>query len=286
MSSISTSTQSVEMLALGCFDGLHLGHRELLRQLNPANSALLVIDKFQNDRLTPKECLQTLCEFELIFVDFERIKDLSGGEFLANLRQKFVNLHTLVVGEDFRFGKNRAWGAADIEKISDYEAIIVKDYEFKGISVHSKKIKECLQNADLECANALLGRAYAVCGTLIKGQGLGGKKLVPTLNLDTKNYFLPKNGVWACLCEVQNQLFKGVCFLGLRSTDGKFSVEAHILDENFAAKNAQNLEKNEKIRLIFKKFLRQNQKFEDLTLLKNQILKDCENARKCLREAL
>ncbi len=274
------------MLALGCFDGLHLGHRELLRRLNSANSALLIIDKFQNDRLTPKECLQTLCEFELIFVDFECIKDLSGGEFLANLRQKFTNLHTLVVGEDFRFGKNRAWAAADIEKISDFKAIIVKDYEFKGISVHSKKIKECLQNADLECANSLLGRAYAVCGTLIKGQGLGGKKLVPTLNLDTKNYFLPKNGVWACLCEVQNQLFKGVCFLGTRSTDGKFSVEVHILDENFAAKNAQNLDKNAKIKLIFKEFLRVNQKFEDLTLLKNQILKDCDNARKCLWEAL
>ena len=283
MSSIFTFTQkqSIEILALGCFDGLHLGHKELLKHLKPHNSALLVIDKFQNDRLVPKEKMSELCEFKLIFVDFKSIKEFSARDFLELLQSEFVNLNTVVVGEDFRFGKDRMGEALDIEKMSDLKAIIVPDFEFKGFSVHSKKIKEFLRSGDIGFANTLLGRDYAVEGTVISGQGLGSKELVPTLNLDSKNYFLPKNGVWASLCELGGQIFKSVSFIGLRSTDGKFSVESHILDENFAN---LKLNKNEKITLIFKEFLRENKHFDDLNSLKTQIQKDCQNALKILKE--
>lgn len=277
MSSFFTYTkkQSIEILAVGCFDAFHLGHKELLKHLKVQNSALLVIDKVQKDRLVPKEKMSELCEFDLIYVDFEDIKEWSAGEFLARLKAEFPHLQTLVVGEDFRFGKARSAGANDIEKLSDFKAIIIADFEFKGISVHSKIIKDFLLNGECERANALLGRDYAVEGELIHGQGIGAKELVPTLNLDTKNYFLPKNGVWATLCEIRQQIFKSVSFIGLRSTDGKFSVESHILDKNFAN---LHLGENEKITLIFKAFLRENQKFEGLAPLKAQIVKDCQNA--------
>ena len=86
--------------------------------------------------------------------------------------------------------------------------------------------------------------------------------------------------MWASLCELRGQIFKSVSFIGLRSTDGKFSVESHILDEKFDLK----LKKNEKITLIFKKFLRENRHFDDLTLLKKQIQKDCQNTQKCLKD--
>lgn len=268
------------MLAVGCFDGFHLGHKQLLKHLKRENSALLVIDKFQNDRLVPKEKMKELCEFDLIFVDFKEIKNLSAKAFLAHLQAEFTELKTLVVGEDFRFGKQRGAGAKDIEKLSSLRAIIIADFEFKGISVHSKFIKECLLRGECELASELLGRDYAVCGLLESGQGIGAKELVATLNLNTKNYFLPKSGVWASLCEIGGQIFKSVSFIGLRSTDGKFSVESHILDEKFDLK----LKKNEKITLIFKKFLRENRHFDDLNLLKAQIQKDCQNAQKCLKD--
>ena len=282
MSSFFTYTkkQSIEMLAVGCFDGFHLGHKQLLRHLKRENSALLVIDKFQNGRLVPKEKMKELCEFDLIFVDFKEIKNLSAEAFLAHLQAEFTQLKTLVVGDDFRFGKERGAGARDIEKLSSLRAIIVADFEFKGISVHSKFIKECLLRGECELASELLGRDYAVCGLLESGQGIGAKELVATLNLNTKNYFLPKSGVWASLCEIGGQIFKSVSFIGLRSTDGKFSVESHILDEKFDLK----LKENEKITLIFKKFLRENRHFDDLTLLKKQIQKDCQNAQKCLKD--
>lgn len=282
MSSFFTYTkkQSIEMLAVGCFDGFHLGHKQLLKHLKRENSALLVIDKFQNDRLVPKEKMKELCEFDLIFVDFKEIKNLSAKTFLAHLQAEFTQLKTLVVGEDFRFGKQRRAGARDIEKLSSLRAIIIADFEFKGISVHSKFIKECLLRGKCELASELLGRDYAVCGLLESGQGIGAKELVATLNLNTKNYFLPKSGVWASLCEIGGQIFKSVSFIGLRSTDGKFSVESHILDEKFDLK----LKENEKITLIFKKFLRENRHFDDLTLLKKQIQKDCQNAQKYLKD--
>ena len=112
MSSFFTYTkkQSIEMLAVGCFDGFHLGHKQLLKHLKRENSALLVIDKFQNDRLVPKEKMKELCEFDLIFVDFKEIKNLSAKTFLAHLQAEFTQLKTLVVGEDFRFGKERGAG--------------------------------------------------------------------------------------------------------------------------------------------------------------------------------
>ena len=282
MSSFFTYTkkQSIETLAVGCFDGFHLGHKQLLKHLKRENSALLVIDKFQNDRLVPKEKMKELCEFDLIFVDFKEIKNLSAKAFLAHLQAEFTRLKTLVVGDDFRFGKQRGAGAKDIEKLSSLRAIIIADFEFKGISVHSKFIKECLLRGECELASELLGRDYAVCGLLESGQGIGAKELVATLNLNTKNYFLPKSGVWASLCEIGEQIFKSVSFIGLRSTDGKFSVESHILDEKFDLK----LKENEKITLIFKKFLRENRHFDDLNLLKKQIQKDCQNAQKCLKD--
>ena len=282
MSSFFTYTKkkSIEMLAVGCFDGFHLGHKQLLKHLKRENSALLVIDKFQNDRLVPKEKMKELCEFDLIFVDFKEIKNLSAKAFLVHLQAEFTQLKTLVVGDDFRFGKQRGAGARDIEKLSSLRAIIIADFEFKGISVHSKFIKECLLRGECELASELLGRDYAVCGLLESGQGIGAKELVATLNLNTKNYFLPKSGVWASLCEIGGQIFKSVSFIGLRSTDGKFSVESHILDEKFDLK----LKENEKITLIFKKFLRENRHFDDLNLLKKQIQKDCQNAQKCLKD--
>lgn len=277
-----TQKQKIEILALGCFDAFHLGHLKLLEHLNAQNSALLIIDKFQSNRLVPKEKMQTLCEFDLIFIDLERIKELSAKEFLTLLQAEFTHLKTLVVGEDFRFGRKRSAGAGDIEQLSSLKAIVVNEFKIQGVAVHSKLIKAYLSSGEIDKANALLGRNYAVEGDLIRGQGLGKKELVPTLNVDTKNYFLPKNGVWASFCKVQNKLFKSVSFLGHRSTDDKFSVESHILDENFTH---LKLVENEQITIIFKAFLRDNQRFNDLALLKAQIQKDCQNALKHLKDS-
>lgn len=276
MSSIFTSTQKdkIESLAIGRFDGMHLGHFKLFSYLD-TNAALLLIDTKKPFSLTSLEDKKELVNFELINVDFSLLKELSGEEFLRLLRLEFKNLKKIVVGEDFCFGKNRAFHAKDIEPLSGIKTLVVSEFELDGLGVHSSKIKEFLSAGLIEKANVLLGRNYRIKGELISGQGLGSKELFATLNLDTKKrYFLPKNAVYASYTIVQNQRFKSVSFIGKRlSTDENFSIETHII-EPFTLKTL----KNEIIALEFKAFLRENQKFDTLLELKAQIQKDISKA--------
>ncbi|NDJ27865.1 bifunctional riboflavin kinase/FAD synthetase [Campylobacter sp. MIT 19-121] len=276
MSSIFTCIQKdrIESLAIGRFDGMHLGHFKLFSHLDN-NPALLLIDTKKPFALTSLEDKKELVDFELINVDFSLLKELSGEAFLKLLRLEFKNLKKIVVGEDFRFGKDRAFNAKDIEPLSGIKTLIVREFELDGVGVHSSKIKEFLSEGLIEKANAFLGRSYKISGELISGQGLGSKELFATLNLDTKEqYFLPKNAVYASHTIVQNQAFKSVSFIGKRlSTDEKFSIETHII-EPFSLK----VLKNERIALKFKAFLRENQKFNTLIELKAQIQKDINKA--------
>lgn len=297
MSSIfTTSKKDYKSLAVGCFDGLHRGHFELFKRLKKNESAILIIAKGGKNALTPYFLMRELAPFDLILSDFERLKNLSGSEFLTLLKTEFKNLEKIVVGYDFAFGKNRACKACDIEHLSDFKAEIVPEFKLEGISVHSKQIKDFLSKGNLKMANLFLGRNYELRGMQIKGQGLGTKKLLPTLNLDDKDaFYLPQMGVYASFTSIlnpfnenfennfktlpkslENHRFKSVSFVGNRlSTDENFSIETHILDENFKDfKIAQKAQ----IRIEFIDFLRKNQKFKDLSLLKTQIKKDCENA--------
>lgn len=280
MQSIFTFSQkaSIKKLAIGSFDGFHLGHLELLRHLGE-NSALLIISKPKPSSLTPALKMQELSPYPLIFVDFETIKGLSGDIFLKSLKAEFVNLEEIIVGEDFCFGKDRAFKALDIEKLSGIKSCIVPEVKLNGIGVHSSFIKEFLSRGEIKKANAFLGRAYEIKGRLIKGQGIGKKELFATLNLEVQGYFLPKNGVYASFCLCKNKLFRSVSFIGIRSTDAHFSIETHILEDGF---EKECLNDAEELRLIFKDFLRENQKFEKLEFLKTQIAKDRKQALVCL----
>lgn len=271
--SISTPKTKIKSLALGRFDGLHRGHLELFKHLDKESSALFIIDKFSDSYLCTNEDKAKLLPFSLCFANFEELKDLSGEEFLKELQKNFVNLEKIVVGEDFRFGKDRKYSAFDIANLSNFETIIVKEFIYKGFAVHSKLIKQFLSEGKIELANELLARTYFVRGELVKGQGLGSKELLPTFNIDTKGlYFLPQSGVYAGFCEIESKKYQSVIFLGKRlSTDNNFSIETHILEPFKESKTQQ-------ICIYFTHFLRKNRHFANLADLKAQITKDCENA--------
>ena len=127
-------------------------------------------------------------------------------------------------------------------------------------------------------ANRLLGRHYRMDGEVIRGQGIGGEKLVPTLNLKVRNYQLPKEGVYATRTLVNGQWLKSVSFLGHRvTTDGSFAVETHILERRLPSTLSGELW------MDFHAFIRPNQKFETLESLKLQILEDIEIAGALLK---
>ena len=280
MKSIFTYTQKnkIKKLAIGNFDGFHLGHLELFKHLNKFDSALLVIDKDLDNKLSPKDKMLELSILPLIFVDFDSIKDLEGEVFLNILKDEFKNLNTLIIGEDFKCGKNRAFGAVDIKKYIN--TIIIKEFKINQIGVHSSIIKDFLSKGLIQEANTFLGRFYAIKGQVIKGQGLGKKEIFATFNLKIKDYFIPKYGVWVSLCKIKDKYLKSLTFIGLRSTDNNFSIETHIIDDNFV--DGDYLGYIFDLQFIY--FLRENQKYDDLALLKEQITKDRLKALDILKD--
>lgn len=266
----------IKALAIGCFDGIHLGHLKLIKNLGDFG-ALLIIDKFKGKKLCTNEEKALLTKKEIIELDFENIKALDGKEFLQLLKKEFKNLEHFIVGYDFSFGRNRAYKAKDIESISGIKTTIIDEFSIDGIAVHTGLIKEFLALGQIEKANRFLGRTYSIKGKIIKGQGLGSKELFATLNLKCEEYFLPKNGVYTTFCEIKGKIFKSVSFIGVRFSDENFAIESHII-EDFN----ENLNENEPLKLEFVEFIRENQKFGNLIKLKKQIAKDIQKAKECL----
>lgn len=266
---------SVDTLAIGSFDGIHVGHRQLLKHLGE-NGALFVIDKDQAN-LTPGIKRSEYAGYPCMLFHFLKVKHLSGEEFVALLKREFIHLKKLVVGYDFYFGQHRSCNAYDLKKLFDGEVIIVEEFSYKGISVHSSVIREYLRNGQLDDANRFFGREYSIIGDVIQGQGIGKTKLVPTLNLKIHEHLIPASGVYATRTKIGTIIYDSVSFVGIRhSTDGHFSVETHILDHDVGSVEGS-------IQLYFVRYLRENKHFDSLDALKTQINSDMEEARKSLQ---
>ena len=260
---------NITAVAIGHFDGVHRGHKELLKRLG-VYGGLVVIDK-NKANITPGLKRAEYSRYPCFLYDFNEIKGLSGEDFIALLKRDFKNLQKIVVGFDFRFGRGRAWDKYDLARIFDGEVEIVDEFCFEGMGVHSSAIREYIKQGEIYKANLLLGREYSVEGRVINGQGIGSRELVPTLNLDIKSYLLPREGVYATRTRIGYKTYGSVTFIGNRmSTDGNFSVETHVLNENIA--DARD------VAVCFIKRLRDNLKFSDLASLKAQIKIDINAA--------
>lgn len=219
----------IEALAIGRFDGMHLGHFELFKRLGERGAILLIDTKKSN--LTPPDTLSRYTDIPVLAYELDRLKDLSAEEFVGMLKADFPALKKIVVGEDFRFAKNRSAGTDELVKIFDGITIVVPELKVDGKGVHSRLIRAILVSGDVKTAKGYLGRNYEVYGNVVRGQGIGAQKLVPTINISVKDYILPKEGVYATYTKIGNTKRRSVTFLGHRlSTDGNFAVETHIID--------------------------------------------------------
>jgi len=260
----STTLKSSEItsVAIGGFDGMHKGHMELVKKLDE-NGVLLVIDK-KNSNLTPNGFRCRYVKNGCIFLELDSIKHLTKDEFIEFLKRSFPSLKRVVVGYDFRFGKNREGNSESLSK--EFEVVKVSEVKVDGISVHANVIREALKK-DIKLANRLLGREYEVFATSVKGQGIGAKELVPTINLKT-TFLLPKSGVYATKTKVSGSYHNSISFIGHRkTTDGEFAFETHLLDVNL-----DYLPKSVEVK--FYDYIRENRKFNNLYELKKQIKKD------------
>ena len=270
MKSFLSISKSIENIAIGKFDGIHLGHQKILKTLDK-NSAVIIIDNNASNVLTTlKDRLHRIPNSHSLSLD--SIKDLQGEDFIKLLCDTLPKLKRIVVGYDFRFGKNRIFGANDLQARFKGEVKIIPKVAYHGIPVHSSVIKDLIKHGDISVANAMLGWNYSIKGEVISGQNIGHKELFATLNIKTKDYVIPASGVYASFVDD----LKAVSFVGHRlSTDKNFAIETHILDKNI--KSAPKT-----LRIAFIDRLRENRYFENLVLLKKQIAKDIAQAHKIL----
>jgi len=266
---------SIDSLAIGKFDGLHYAHMKVIEALGEQRG-VLVIDN-DDSVLTPENYREKILNIPFFYYRLEEIRGLEGKAFIEKLKKEFPSLKKIVVGYDFMFGKDRSFCAWDLQEFFDGECVVVPEVKLDSISVHSGVIKELLRHGSVERANILLGRSYEICGSRIKGQGIGAKELFPTINVESKNFLLPAEGVYITKSEVCGKEYPSVSFLGHRvSTDRNFSVETHILTPFEECGD-------DRVVIRFIKKLRENRKFNDLETLKSQIKKDIDDARQYFR---
>lgn len=263
----------VDAIAIGGFDGMHAGHQKLFDELGKFGTIVVIETGYAN--LTPGREREHYTHYPIVYYPLDDIRHLDGEAFVSMLRERFPHLKKIVVGYDFHFGKNRRYSFDDLGRLFEGEVVVVEQVCIDGDSVHSHKIRSKIQIGDLSGANRFLGHNYCVRGSVVRGQGIGKTKLVPTINLECPGYLLPYEGVYAALTRIDGEehFHPSVVFVGHRvTTDGSYAVESHILGETIGT--------CEKATISFVKFLRKNQKFESLEALKEAIRSDMISAKK------
>jgi riboflavin kinase / FMN adenylyltransferase len=288
-------------VALGNFDGLHLGHRSVIGKVcKPSETAdsdsYATVVSFNphpqtffsgeaKTLLTPFEEKVSLLEAQgveqFVLLPFDQaLAALTPEAFVEKILVTHLQAQQISVGFNFRFGCQRAGDTTQLEAIAanyGIEVSIVEPETLNGDRISSSAIRQALQDGEVQRAKDLLGRPYALTGTVIQGQQLGRQIGFPTANLTiTPDKFLPRRGVYRVQVggEGFSTLHRGVMNVGCRPTVAglKETLEVHLLDW------VGNLY-GSTITVYLEQFLRPEQKFESLQALSAQIQRDCEMAQ-------
>ncbi len=288
---------------IGNFDGLHLGHQAIISQLkeiaNKYNlpTVIIIFEPQPQEYFSPENAPARLTRLrekveELSRLGIDRLVCLKFNEDLANLSaREFVELlliegldiRHLVVGDDFRFGKNRQGDYATLEKMADefgYELEHTNTCLYEGERISSSRIRQALANDDLHLASQLLGRGYAISGRVVHGDERGRELGFPTANMELHRLHSPVAGVYVTYVHgLDDKAHPAVTSIGTRPMfDGEgMRLETHILDfdEILYAKH---------IRVEFLQKLRAEKNYSDIDALKKAIETDIENARQYFAE--
>ncbi len=292
---------------LGNFDGVHLGHRQLIREVveraadNSAPSLMIAFEPHPREFLRQDEppfrltslnikcrILRELGLTALYCLKFdEALSRLSAEEFVSRILSERLALSALTVGYDFRFGAGRAGDTELLNKLAPqygFELNIVEpikdDGASGGVVYSSSNIRDALRGGDISQANKWLGRAWCIDGIVQKGDQRGRTIGFPTLNIPIGDYLRPALGVYAVKVEVEGEaggVFGGVANLGKRPTFDKSDIllEAHIFDFDREIYGTHAI-------IHFVEFIRGEQKFDGIESLKQQIQADSQKAREIL----
>jgi riboflavin kinase/FMN adenylyltransferase len=289
-------------LAIGNFDGVHLGHRRILEQTRSLASrhgleaAVLTFDPHPTRIVAPARLpkllttpAQRLALFDQCALDrtvvlefTAALAQLSPEQFVSQVLVEKLHARWVVVGSNFRFGKG---GAGTIETLRslggrNFEVLGVGPVEIGGAPVSSSRTRGLIAEGRIALARKLLGRAFAVEGSVVPGRGVGSRQTVPTLNLAPQDVLWPADGVYVTCTEElpQGRRWESVTNVGHRPTFGGVEpvIETHLLTPLNGPGPGQ-------IRVCFHRRLRDEKRFESPEALRSQILFDAARARRFFR---
>lgn len=288
-------------VAIGVFDGVHLGHQQVIRRAVTdagRHGALPVVITFDRhptvvvapDRVPPLiqtinqklRSLGSLGVHTTWLVEFnEEFSRQTGEEFVRCLVRDFRQVRSICAGADFTFGHKRSGSVAVLQELGAALGFTVQGLapvSLDGLPISSTRIREAIRAGQLESASRMLGRPYALAGTVVRGDQIGRQLGFPTANLDVSGLVLPPNGVYAVHAGIDDREYPAVLNIGLRPTlrdaAPQLRVEAHLLDFDSDLYGSA-------LELRFEEKLRDEQRFPSLQALKVQIARDVQAAREC-----
>jgi riboflavin kinase/FMN adenylyltransferase len=292
------------VLTIGNFDGLHLGHRAVIKKLVERGTSLALpvaimifepqpLEYFLGDNAPSRlMCLrEKAIEFSKLPIDYLLIvrfnkyfSNFDAEQFIDEILIKKLNIKHLVIGDDFHFGKARRGNFAMLKekgKIYGFEVEDTGSYHIDGLRISSTLIRDALLAGDLAKAERMLGHGYSVCGRVAHGDKRGRTIGYPTANIKMFRKNTPVDGVFAVtMTGIDGLEIKGVANVGTRPTvegGSKVILETHLFDFNKEIYGRY-------VEVHFKKKIRDEQRFQSLDELKAQIVKDVIETKKFFAE--
>jgi riboflavin kinase/FMN adenylyltransferase len=283
---------------IGNFDGVHRGHQAILKRLRERAaelclpSCVVIFEPQPREFFTPDRAPARLArlrdKLELLAAEGvdrvlclafnRRLRELSASDFVQQVLVDGLGVKHLEVGDDFRFGCDRAGDFAFLQRAGQRDGFSVESaetIELDGERISSTRVREALASGDFALAERLLGRPYSIAGRVMHGQKLGRQLGAPTANVQLKRSRIPLQGVYLVSALIQEQRVPGVANIGMRPTvqgDGRAHLEVHLLDY------AGDLY-GQRISVAFHHKLREELRFSSLEDLKTAIDADIAAAR-------
>src|ERR1041384_8488052 len=290
-------------LAIGVFDGVHLGHQAVIstsaehaRTVN-GTPVVLTFDPHPEKILRPDKAphlltatphkialILTLGVRHLLIISFD--KDFAGTEpedFVQQLVQRSKPLRGICVGHEWSFGRNRRGNLQLLKNLGaqfDFDVVGIPPVRVNGEIVSSTTIRRAVEAGDLEKAATMLGREYKILGTVVRGDDLGKKIGFPTANLSAHSEQFPPTGVYFAEARLEGVAYPGLINLGTRPTVAEKAervLEIYLLDFDREIYGKE-------LEVRFVRYLRPEKKFENIDALVRQINVDVDQARELLHE--
>ncbi|MCM1054336.1 MAG: riboflavin biosynthesis protein RibF [Bacteroides sp.] len=285
-------------VALGFFDGLHLGHIEVIKQALLRTDLLSVVFTFNDKTMLPKfkereniiaydlklELLSRIGADHIFAPDFADMRDLSAEEFAEKILVEKLNAGFVACGYDFRFAKG---GAATAEQLAEIcrgkgiEVCVVPAVTYEGEPISATAIRALIRDGNVEKANKLLGYELTYVLEVRKGKKNGRKMGFPTINqLIPEGMIVPKRGVYKSWTQVRNRNYPSITNIGLKPTialdsgeDRVTEMETHIIGYSGDLYGLRT-------RVVLREYMREERKFDSMEELRLQLEKDKERAVK------